>query len=121
MIVEEGHDSGAFGGFSDALERFVFAQPAELRKAVVLALVVEQIAAKNFGQLFLRNKRRERQEYKSAFWTVATPVTSTSGGGLLERGIAAAKGSEIRAIFRESSGDFDFRQRPQQRKVIYAG
>src|SRR5215471_3538390 len=55
------HHRRAFGGLSDAFERSVVSQPAEFREAVVLARVVEQIAAENFDQIRLRNKRRKRK------------------------------------------------------------
>src|SRR5215471_2808798 len=112
------HHRRAFGGLPDAFERFLAPETPLFPKPVALACVVEKIAAENFDQVRFREKRRKRKEDKSAFRAIAAPVTPTSGGCLPEGGIAATKFSEIRRIFRESAGDLDFRQRPQQRKVI---
>src|ERR1700730_17891536 len=120
MICEIGHHAGAFVGFTDAFKGLDGAQAAQFGKAVALGLVVQQVAAENFEQIRLCDKRRKRQENETAFRTIAAPVTPASLARLAECRVAASEDAKIFPVFRESPGDFDLRQWPQQREIADA-
>ena len=111
------HYRGALGDLADAFERLVLAQAAQRGKAVALGFVIEHVAAKDRDQLGLGDERCQGQEHKAAFRAIAAPVLAALGRRLPKRGITAAEASEILPVPRETSGDLDFRQWPQQRKI----
>src|ERR1700756_2498873 len=117
MISEMRHHRHAFGSLSNALKRLVISQAAQLGKAVALGRIVQQITAKDSGQIGLGDEWRERKEPKPAFRAVAAPATSACRWRLFENRIAATKLRKILGILREPAGYLDFRERPQQRKV----
>src|SRR5271169_2349062 len=120
MICEVRYHAGAFGRFADALKRLVCAQAAQFGKAFALGVVVQQVAAENFDQVRLCDKRRKRQKHEPAFGTVAAPVTPARLARLPKCGIAASEDAKIFPVFREPSGNLDLRQWPQERKVADA-
>jgi len=57
MICEIGHHAGAFVCFTDAFKGLDCAQAAQFGKAIALGLVVQQVAAENFDQIRLGDKK----------------------------------------------------------------
>src|SRR5271169_4946189 len=117
MVSQMRHYRGALGDLADAFERLVLAQAAQRGKAVALGFLIEHVTAKDRYQLGLGDERRQGQEYKAAFRTIAAPVLATLGRRLPKRGVATAKTSKILLVVRKTSRNLDFRQWPQQRKI----
>ncbi len=117
MVSQMRHYRGALGDLADAFERLVLAHAAQRRKAVALGFVIEHVVAKDRDQLKFGDERRQSQEHEAAFWAIAAPVLAALGRQLPKRSITAAEASEILRVARETSGDLDFRQWPQQREI----
>src|SRR5216684_501346 len=117
MVSEVRHHAGALGSFSDAFERLVFLQAAQFGKAVLLRLVVQNIAAEDLDQFGFRDERGKRKEHEPAFRAITAPMTPARRARLPKSRIAAAEYSKIRGMIRKTPGNLDLRQRPQQRKI----
>src|ERR1700759_581064 len=118
VLGEHANRSEALLLLADALKRLVASRRRQQRKALELAVVVEQVAAEHLAQVRRVAERREHEKDEAALRAFTAPRARAQRRVEAEDRIATRERSVVAIHARERARDCELRGRAQDREQL---